>query len=219
MTMEQLLFKYADTVITGIALLGAAFAIVAALNAGVLKKITLGPFQIEAQKREFRDASDLLATAAVPGTEPLPFETEQLALYYAQILYQAKVSFWFSLVFASLGFAVIVLAAFRYSDQQAGSSVATFVAGIIMDAVAALFFVQSKSAQTSMGQFFDKLRRDRQHAESRRLCDTILDDRVKDSLKLLLALHYAEVAEPANVADMISRTVIPSKLATEKAET
>lgn len=185
--METFIFKYADTLITSVAFLGAVFSIFAALRADVLRKISVGPFQIEAHKREFREARELLTTAAVPTTEPLPFETEQLARYYAQILYQAKVSFWFSLVFASLGFAVIVLAAFRYSDQQAGSSVATFIAGIIMDAVAALFFVQSKSAQTSMGQFFDKLRRDRQHAESRRLCDTLSDESIKDALKLLLA--------------------------------
>ena len=55
---------------------------------------------------------------------------------------------------------------FTYTSVTTGAAIAQITAGIIMDAVSALFFVQSKSAQTSMGEFFDKLRRDHQQAES-----------------------------------------------------
>jgi hypothetical protein len=123
-----------------------------------------------------------------------------LAAYYAQVLAQSKVSFWFSLVFASLGFLVIVVAAFRFTPDSAGAAVAQIVAGSIMDAVAALFFVQSKAAQTSMSDFFEKLRRDRQHAESRRLREAIAEPQARDALRVQLALHYAEVPSGSDVA-------------------
>ena len=51
--------------------------------------------------------------------------------------------------------------------------IARFIAGGIVDAVAALFFVQSKRAQESMAEFFDKLRRDRNHLEARKLCENL----------------------------------------------
>lgn len=68
-----------------------------------------------------------------------------------------------------------MFAVFMYSSETVGTTVAQFSAGTIMDAVAALFFVQSRNAQKSMGEFFDKLRRDRNHFESRKLCESIDD--------------------------------------------
>jgi hypothetical protein len=71
--------------------------------------------------------------------------------YHAQGLAQSKISFWFSLVFAALGFAVIVSAIFtlqpgeRLLDQ--GRTFISLVAGTVIDAVAALFFVQSNKAR------------------------------------------------------------------------
>jgi hypothetical protein len=74
-------------------------------------------------------------------------------------------------MFASVGFLIIVLAAFMHANAESGSTIARFIAGGIVDAVAALFFVQSKRAQESMADFFDKLRRDRNHMEARKLWD------------------------------------------------
>lgn len=79
-----------------------------------------------------------------------------------------------------------------------------------MDAVAALFFVQSKSAQASMGDFFDKLRRDRQQVESRKLCEIISDAKAKDALRIQLALHYAELPNSDEVAKSIFQACFPS---------
>ena len=182
--------------------------LISAFRAGVLKKFTLGPWELEASPADISDAKDLVEAATRPLSDTIPFETDQLARYYAQVLAQSKVSFWFSLVFASLGFFVIVTAAFMYSDGRVGNTVASFVAGAIIDAVAALFFVQSKNAQTSLSQFFDKLRRDRQLVESRKLCDNISNDETKDALRVHLALHYAEV----NNSQEIGKAIIDSSL-------
>jgi len=188
-----------ETGIAGVSVLVAVASLVGAMRAGVLKRLRLGSIQIEVTQQERERARELVRTV-VTGAESVPFETEQLALYYGQILAQSKVSFWFSLVFASLGFVVLVAAVFMYSSDSVGTTVAQFVAGTIMDAVAALFFVQSRSAQTAMGEFFDKLRKDRNHLESRKLCESIEDSKTKDALKVQLALHYAEVENSPGVA-------------------
>ncbi|AOK26294.1 hypothetical protein WK67_26790 [Burkholderia ubonensis] len=132
---------------------------------------------------------------------------EQLTNYYTQVLSQSKVAFWFSLVFASLGFVAIMVAAFFYGSTTSGSTVAQFIAGTIMEAVASLFFVQSKNAQKSMGEFFDKLRSDRLHLESRKMCDAIQNPQTQDALKLNLALHYAGVPNSEVIAKQISEVV------------
>ncbi|MFL6333494.1 MAG: TRADD-N-associated membrane domain-containing protein [Pyrinomonadaceae bacterium] len=191
-----------DTFVPVLAIAGALLSVIGAFRAGIFKKIVLGPISFEASPKEVSEAKAIIEVVTTP-TEAIPFETEQLARYYAQVLAQSKISFWFSLVFASLGFFVIVSSALMYADSRLGSTVASFTAGVIMDAVAALFFVQSKNAQTSMSQFFDKLRRDRQQAESRKILESVSNDAAKDALRIQLALHYAEVEGSREIAKSI----------------
>lgn len=184
----------------------AAAAIAGALKEGVLKKIRFGGLEFETntpEVRAFREALER-ANEQPQQKQQLPFEVEQLANYYAQILSQSKVAFWFSLIFASLGFMVIVVAAFLYNKTDAGSAIAQFIAGLIMDAVAGLFFVQSKNAQQSMGEFFDKLRKDRAQAESRALCESVETAEAKDALRVHLALYYAGLESHDRVASSIT---------------
>ena len=157
------------TFVAGVSILFAIFSIVGALRAGVLQRLRVGSFEIEGSPRERDEARDLIAAVSKVPREDVPFETEQLARYYGQVLGQSRTAFWFSLVFASLGFAVIIGAVFLYTGATIGATVAQFAAGTIMDAVAGLFFIQSRNAQNSMADFFDKLRRDRNHLESRKL--------------------------------------------------
>jgi len=196
-------------VITAAVSLGvAASAIAAALKSGILKRIKFGSFEIEASQQDREEVRRLIAAVSHTKVEEIPFETEQLALYYRQVLSQSKISFWFSLIFASLGFAVIVTAGFLYTGTNTGATVAQFIAGLVMDAVAALFFTQSRSAQKAMSEFFDKLRRDRQHLESRRLCESISNPLLQDVLRLQLALHYAEIEDSSSV----TKTLIDSSV-------
>jgi hypothetical protein len=201
------LVKISETLIPITAVAAALVSVIGAFRAGILKKIVFGPISLEASSKEVSETKALIEAVAAP-TEAVPFETEQLARYYAQVLAQAKISFWFSLVFASLGFLVIVSSALMYADSRLGSTVASFTAGVIMDAVAALFFVQSRNAQTSMSQFFDKLRRDRQQAESRKLLEDVSNDAAKDALRIQLALHYAEVEGSKEIAKSIVDTCL-----------
>lgn len=190
-----------------LAVVATAASIAGAFRAGVLKRIRLGSIEIEAPSEEARKLREAFK-AAVPAGKEIPFEIEQLTNYYSQILTQSKISFWFSLIFASLGFAIIVVAAFLYTDGSGTATVAQFVAGVIMDAVAGLFFVQSRNAQKSMAEFFDKLRNDRLHMESRRLVDTVSSETAKDALRLHLSLHYAGVSNAEGIANGITETCL-----------
>ena len=212
--MLEFLAKSSDALIALIGIIVSLFAIIGAFRSGVLKRVRFGSFELQASEKDTQEARALIQAVTTSG-DKVPFETEQLANYYAQILAQSKVSFWFSLVFASIGFLIIVLAAFMHADAQAGSTIARFFAGGIVDAVAALFFVQSKRAQESMADFFDKLRRDRNHVEARKLCESLDTSSARDALRLRLSLHYAEVETPDSIAESIMNTCLSSS-STEK---
>ncbi len=192
---------------TAITVIATVASVLGALKAGVLRRIRIGSLEIEAPSEEARKLQDAIR-ASVPAGKDIPFEIEQLTNYYSQILTQSKISFWFSLIFASLGFAIIVVAAFLYSDGSGTATIAQFIAGVIMDAVAGLFFVQSRNAQKSMAEFFDKLRSDRLHMESRRLVDTVSNDKAKDALRLHLSLHYAGLHNAEGVAKEITNSCL-----------
>jgi len=203
------IFDVVGPLVATVAGMTAVAAIAAALKEGVLKKLRFGSFEIETNTPEVTAFRLALERAnEQPQRQALPFEVEQLANYYAQILSQSKVAFWFSLIFASLGFLVIVVAAFLYNQTNSDSAVAQFIAGLIMDAVAGLFFVQSKNAQQSMGEFFDKLRKDRAQVESRALCEAVETLEAKDALRVHLALYYAGVESHEGVAKSISDTCL-----------
>jgi cytochrome c biogenesis protein CcdA len=198
------------TIATAITIVATTASIAGAFRAGVLKRIRFGSIEIEALSEETRKIREALKES-VPLSKETPFEIEQLANYYSQILTQSKISFWFSLIFASLGFVIIIVAAFLYTDGSGTATVAQFVAGIIMDTVAGLFFVQSRNAQKSMAEFFEKLRNDRLHMESRRLVDTVSSEKIKDALRIYLSLHYAGVLNAENIAKGIFENYFSEK--------
>jgi Cyanobacterial TRADD-N associated 2-Transmembrane domain len=125
----------------------------------------------------------------------LALETEQinqLIAYHANSLAQSKISFWFSLGAATLGFLVIIMGVMFVVTGGIGSgSILTVTSGTIIDAVAALFFAQSTQARKSMTEFFDKLRIDRQFNESLRLAESMRDGEIKNILKAQLSLFFA----------------------------
>lgn len=195
------------TIIESITLVVSATAVITAITgafkSGVLKRIRLGNLEIEGLESDVSQGRKIVTEFNQSTTDEAPYEAEQLAKYYAQILNQSKVSFWFSLIFASLGFTIITASVVLYSSKGMGTTVASFVAGTIIDAVSALFFIQSKNAQQAMGEFFDKLRRDRQQLEARKICEIIDNPSSKDAVRIQLALHFAEVADPKGIAEAI----------------
>jgi hypothetical protein len=210
--MMERLTKLSDFGIVVVGVVLVVFAILGAIRSGALKRIRLGSFELQASERETQQVKELIRSVSADGADKMPFETEQLAGYYAQVLAQSRISFWFSLVFASIGFLIIVLAAFLHTTVESGSTIARFIAGGVVDSVAALFFVQSKRAQESMAEFFDKLRRDRNHLEARRLCEGLQSIVGKDALRIRLALHYAEVTSADSVSEAIMKICLGSAI-------
>lgn len=190
----EILVNAIPDLVSVVSILIALFAVIGAFRSGALTRVKLGNFEIQASKQDKIAAESLIKSATASGAD-IPYETEQLANYYAQVLAQSKTSFWFSLIFAAIGFLVIVFAVFSYTGESLSSTAIQFTAGVVIDAVAGLFFIQSKNAQQSMGEFFDKLRKDRQQSESRALCDSISDTKAQDALRVQLSLYYAGVED------------------------
>jgi hypothetical protein len=142
--------------------------------------------------------------------------------YHAQGLSQSRVSFWFSIMFSSIGFAIIAMSIGLFAQQQFYSSsngwldaaekpAFALIAGVIIEAVSALFFVQSNKTRQLMTEFFDKLRNDRKLDESLQLIDNIKSDIISSRLRAVVALHFAEVK--------IDHESVKYLLADEKAST
>jgi hypothetical protein len=201
--LSPILLKFIEPFTILVSVLGVLLSVLGAFKSGVLKKIVIGKISLEGTQRDHTEQSGLPDVLNGQRDDNVPFETGQLSNYYTQVLAQSKVSFWFSIVFASLGFLVIIAAALLYSQERTGSTIASFSAGAIIDSVSALFFVQSKSAQRAMGEFFDKLRKDRQQAESRAMCESIQDAKIRDVLRVQLALYYAGIDDHKSISAAI----------------
>ena len=123
--------------------------------------------------------------------------------YHAQSLSQSKVSFWFSLVFASIGFSIIALSIVIFLNtsfnseswiENAAKPIFTLIAGTVIDAVAALFFVQSNKSRQIMTEFFDKLRIDRKLDEALKLIKDIEDPVISSRVKATIILSFSDVS-------------------------
>ena len=212
--MEYLSKELISQIITIITFLVTLVALISAFKSGALTKVKFGSMEVSTSEKDMSDAR-VLIDAVSQNKQDVPFETEQLANYYAQVLAQSKTSFWFSLVFAAIGFFVIVFAVFSNTGENFSSTAIQFTAGVVIDGVAGLFFVQSKNAQKSMGEFFDKLRTDRMQAESRTLCDSIDDKKAQDALKVQLALYYAGVSDYKDLSkNVVERCLTEANLST-----
>lgn len=174
--------------------------VVAALMATAVVMITAIPMLTRQEKTQSsnnvsstpnREVEAGTSSPLIDGTSPTPFEVQQLAGYYSQTLSQSRISFWFSLIFAAIGFMIIVGGAALYTDGGLTASAIKISSGIVIDGVSALFFVQSRRSQEAMSTFFEKLRNDRQFVEARAICNEISDNRSKDHLKTILVLHYS----------------------------
>jgi len=174
------------------------------------------------QKKEVEEVSTLIEkirkTTKEEGNnekrtekEKREIEEEKYALflqYHSQGgLSQLKISFWFSLIFASIGFAVIINEILSIQKDVAvwnqGKAFISLISGTIIDAISALFFVQSNKARQLMIDFFDNLRTDRKFEESLKLSEQIPDVNLKSKIKILLALNFAEVKVSDNILTLM----------------
>lgn len=192
MTVADLL-NQAERIFSVLSALVAALTVVvmilSAFKGGLIKKLQVGPLTVEGgiTKREISE----LERAGVDNKEP--FEITALANYYNQALSRANISFWFSLIFAAIGFGVIIFAFATHEASDIYGTVIKVISGTVIDAVSALFFVQSTNAQKSMSEFFEKLRQDRLNAEAREMIAEMEDIERRDQLRAQLILKYSNI--------------------------
>ncbi len=132
----------------------------------------------------------------------LAYDPTKFDEYHRQSISQSRISFWFSMFFASMGFLIIATSVFTYSDK---SGYLGIVAGTIIDVVSALFFYQSNKARQLMSEFFDRLRSDRKLEESLKLCESINDPLMRNALKVRLSLFFSGLEAGDSVATEIIR--------------
>jgi hypothetical protein len=163
--------------------------------------VRFGKFRFDFEKAEKEKVRERIERDIKTGATP---QNALMQEYHAQGLSQSRISFWFSLVFASLGFAMIALSIGIFLQgpgysgagwlDTAGKPIFTLVAGTIIDAVSALFFVQSNKARQLMTEFFDKLRVDRKLDEALQLMKEIQDPSISSRVKGIVALSFSEVS-------------------------
>lgn len=134
--------------------------------------------------------------------QSLAYDATKFNDYHHQSISQSRISFWFSLIFATVGFLIIATSIFTYSDKTGYLGI---VAGTIIDAVSALFFVQSNKARQLMSEFFDRLRQDRKLEESLKLSDSIDDKFLRNAVKTKLSLFFSGLEDSHNIASEIIR--------------
>jgi hypothetical protein len=199
-----------------LAVFSALFAVWSLANLPGRRRLRIGNL-IDFETMGAKEIKRELAEEVRRGTSP---HSALMQEYHAQGLSQSRVSFWFSLVFAALGFMIIAIAVglFLQTPTAPGASFGdnigkpafTLVAGTIVDAVAALFFVQSNKARQLMTDFFDKLRVDRKLDEALSLIGAIREPGVASRAQAIVALNFSDV----QITDAILATMLKADATT-----
>ncbi len=180
-----------EQIFTAVSVAVAAFSVilatVAAIRSGAIRSIRVGSLEIEG------GITPAQVEALESPDKQEPFEATALSNYYNHALSRANVSFWFSLIFASIGFGVIIFAFATHTTGDVAGTMVKAASGAVIDAVSSLFFIQSTNAQKSMGEFFEKLRLDRLNAEAREMIGEIENAERRDQLRAQLVLKYSGI--------------------------
>ena len=184
--LQLIAFYIKDFILPSVIIGVTALVVVAAYRRGLLTRTRLPTEE---------PRTIMMHGNVVGGISTTPSNLQEIALdaskvdeYHRQSIAQSRISFWFSLIFAGLGFLIIATSVFTYSDKTGYLGV---VAGTIVDAIAALFFYQSNRARTLMADFFDRLRSDHKIVESLKLCADIDERSLRDALRAKLSLHFS----------------------------
>lgn len=111
--------------------------------------------------------------------------------YHHQALSQARVQFWFSVFAASVGFIFILSTAPLGGSAGDITNYLKILPGVVIDAVALLFFKQAEQTRERATALYDRLRTDNQMARSHSLVESIEDLQIKSVVKAQIALHIA----------------------------
>jgi ABC-type molybdate transport system substrate-binding protein len=130
--------------------------------------------------------------------------------YHQQALSQARVQFWFSVVAATLGFIYIVYSATTTSVDQT-ASILKILPGVVIDAVALLFFRQAEQTRQRATELYDRLRKDSQMAMAHKILESITDSQIKSLAQAQIALHLSGLTpKDIDLASLLSHVKVPA---------
>lgn len=164
----------------------------------LIEKLPPGASSVEIAKQlstQFRIGGDVVINQVVKESGGLI--QDLVSGYHQQALSQAKVQFWFSIFAASIGFAYILFSATGVTINEL-SSLMRILPGVVIDAVAALFFRQAEQTRQRATELYDRLRKDSQLSMAQKLMETIEDPRIKSATQAQIALHMAGL-EPKEI--------------------
>ena len=113
--------------------------------------------------------------------------------YHQQALSQARVQFWFSVIAATVGFGYILYSASAFSADNWATILKT-LPGVVIDAVALLFFRQAEQTRQRATELYDRLRTDSQAIMAKDLLSSIEDTKIRSIAQAQIALHLSGVA-------------------------
>jgi hypothetical protein len=152
-------------------------------------------------------------TRSPPLTEKSPAAAaiERLVSnYHEQALSQASTQFWFSIMAATAGFIWILYAGSAMADKFATAT--KLLPGTVIDAVAILFLKQSSQTRQRATELYDRLRHDKEIADSASLLLSIENVQLRSAVGAQIALHMAGLV-PTPID--LSKLLIESKNATD----
>ena len=141
---------------------------------------------------------NVITQIASTDTDRVSKPVEQLVNnYHEQALNQARVQFWFSVIAATIGFCWILYTGASIQPEKWVTASKTFP-GVVMDAVAFLFFKQAAETRQRATELYDRLRGDKKLSEASAIVASIEDARLRGAVKAQLALHMSGL-EPKEI--------------------
>jgi uncharacterized membrane protein YraQ (UPF0718 family) len=111
--------------------------------------------------------------------------------YHEQALNQARVQFWFSVGAATIGFIWIIIYGIMISPQDI-ATIAKVLPGVVIDAVAGLFFKQAADTRRRATELYDRLRQDKKNDETMKMVSSIDDNELRNRVKAQIALNLSK---------------------------
>ena len=120
------------------------------------------------------------------------FIEELVNSYHQQALSQARVQFWFSVIAATIGFGFILYSSFEFSAEN-WATILKILPGVVIDAVALLFFRQAEQTRQRATELYDRLRSDSQAIMAKDLLSSIEDTKIRSIAQAQIAMRLSGV--------------------------
>ena len=118
-----------------------------------------------------------------------------IANHHEEAINEAKTQFWFSLIFACIGFIFIATTFVFSKDTEWYNKLVMTIPGAIIEAVSALFFSQSKETRERSSDFLNRLREDRKFEKGLEIANTVEDKKLKAKMLASIALNLCGIGD------------------------